>query len=186
MLALHTIESRLEDWLADGEYEGNLPLTLRSKKDALEKFIWFLNEHGITQVRSADVKRFLAHVKNGHLEPNGRFGARSSRSYRPVADRTVQLYFVNIRCFFGFLAEEGDCAQSPLLGVKQPRSPKPKIKPLSVEEIVALIQATKTAFTHNRERNEAIIYFLFDTGVRVAEMCSLRVEDSTYRAAWQR
>ena len=176
-LSRDIIEGCVGDWLADGEYESNSSATLRSKREHLEKFLWFLDEHKIAQVRAAEVKRFLAHVKNGHLEPNGRFGLSSARSFAPVSDRTVQLYFVNIRGYFSFLATEGYCPQSPLLGVKQPKSPKPKIEPLSVEEIAALIQATKTAFMHNRERNEAILYFLFDTGVRVAEMCSLRVED---------
>ncbi|BCM91822.1 tyrosine recombinase XerD [Abditibacteriota bacterium] len=176
-IACDIVEQCIGDWLADGEYESNSPATLRSKQEHVEKFVWFLHEHKITQVRSAEVKRFLAHVKNGHLEPKGRFGLSSERSFRPVTDRTVQLYFVNIRGYFAFLTAEGYCAQSPLLGVKQPKAPKPRIEPLSVEEIATLIQATKSAFTHNRERNEAILYFLFDTGVRVAEMCSLRVED---------
>jgi len=168
-----TLQLYLAEFLAEGEFQGLSSETLRNKSEALGKLLWFLERERIQSVRAFEVKRFLAHVKNGHLEPLGRFGSGSSRSYTPVSARTEQLYFIQTKSFFRWLTEEGLCARNPLEGVRAPKAPKPRVQPLSVEEIAALINVIRKS--HHRERNEAIIYFLFDSGVRVAEMCALCV-----------
>jgi integrase/recombinase XerD len=59
--------------------------------------------------------------------------------------------------------------------VKPPRVPDDQIQPLSREQVQALLDAVRRG--HVPERDIAIIKVLVDTGVRVSELCSLRVDD---------
>jgi site-specific recombinase XerD len=170
-----TIKSYFPDWLAHSDDNGQSPLTLESKKVAIEKFIWFLDREETVNCGEREVNDFLHHLRNGHMEPAGRYGARTKRSYVPLGKRTPQLYFVNIRTYFAWLVEEDVIDVSPLFGIKPPKADPPAIKPLSVEEVGLLLGAVRKCL--NRLRNEAIIYLFFDTGLRVSELCSLRVCD---------
>jgi site-specific recombinase XerD len=170
---LETIEEYLDDYLADAEYRPQSPKTIRGKADAVKKLIWFLKRSNTARCGATEIKRFLSHVKNGHTEPKGRWGTGDVRSYVPAGTRSVQLYFVYIKGYFAWLNDESLINRNPLENVKQPRSPKALIKPLTIEEIAALLGAIKTS--HHRIRNEAIIYLLLDTGLRVSELCSIKV-----------
>lgn len=169
----HLILTHLGDWLADSDAERQSPHTLAAKKISIEKLDWFLTRENCDQCGTAEVEAFMSHIREGHEEPEGRYGARTQQSYRPVSARAEQFHFVNIRTYFKWMKEVQLIPASPLEGVTPPAWKRPPIKPLTPEEVVALLD--QVVGGQHPERDAAIIILMFDTGLRRAEVCSIRV-----------
>ncbi|RYX82061.1 hypothetical protein EON83_21375 [bacterium] len=170
-----TVRDYYAHWIDDCAAECQSPRTIEAKRDTLEKFVWFLDREKSKRVSLFEIRRFLTHAKNGHTGPLGRWDSNTPRSFKPVGGRAVQLYFIYLRGFFAWLVECELARANPLEGKKQPKAAKNHISPFAIEEVAALLNAVPRGL--NRARNEAIIYFLLDTGVRVSELCSLRVDE---------
>lgn len=50
-----------------------------------------------------------------------------------------------------------------------------QVQPFTRDQVEALLSAARRS--KQRRRDEAILYFLFDTGVRASELCSLKMSD---------
>lgn len=71
---------------------------------------------------------------------------------------------------------------NPAREVKAPKLPKRHPGALSTDEVSRLIQAAvEHSRTSERLRNWTLIAFLFHTGLRVSELCGLRVSDVQHR-----
>lgn len=174
-MAVETVAGYLEEWLGDAQYLGQSKATIEGKRNALRRLLWFLERSKLARCGKFEIKRFCIYVKNGHLEPLGRWDSNTTRAFLPVGDRVIQLYFVYIRTYFDWLTSEEIIAANPLKEIKAPTSKRARVAPLSIEEVQALLAAIPQGL--NRARNEAILYLLLDSGVRVAELCSLKVGD---------
>jgi site-specific recombinase XerD len=91
---------------------------------------------------------------------------------RPI---TVKDYYVNLKCFFNWLVEDGAIEVSPLDKIPKPRVQTEQVQPFSQEQINALLKAARSSY--NPKRDEAIVLFLYDTGVRASELCGLTMRD---------
>ena len=169
------IRSYYADWLADCDYHGQSPLTIEGKRSAVEKLLWFLGRESLMVCAETDVRDFLSHVEHGHEEDDGRYGARTARAYKAVGTRCVQLFFQYLRSYFKWLVGEQLAPANPLERAELPKHRCKPVSPLSLDEIEALLRAIPRGL--NRTRNAAAIYLLFDSGLRVAELCSIRVDD---------
>ena len=76
-----------------------------------------------------------------------------------------------LRCFYAWLRETGYRDDNPTEGVKIKRGKRLPTKPLSMEELDALMQAASC------ERDRLLILVLAHTGLRVSELASLTSED---------
>lgn len=170
-----TIESYVNEWLGDADYNGQSQRTIQGKRESTEKLIWFLRRSELRHCGRFEIKRFLLHVKNGHLEPLGRWDGDTPRHRLPISNRAGQLHFLYIRSYLKWLFEEELTECNPLAGQKQPKGNEVEVKPFSIHEVAMLLNAVRQGL--NRVRNEAIIYFLLDTGVRVSELCGLHVNE---------
>lgn len=185
----------LEEWMSDCIYFGQSKATLRGKRDAVEKLLWWLDREGIEQCGAGEVKRFLSYVANAHEEQWGRWDEKLAcrdraanrdpnkpplrpdpRAFRPVSDRALQVYFVCIKSYFAFLASEEIAAipSSPLEFTRQPSAKKARVQPFSIEEVADMLQIAGAG--DYPRRDAGLIYFLLDTGVRVGEVANLRME----------
>jgi site-specific recombinase XerD len=169
------LETYVKEWLGDAEYNGQSKRTIEGKRETLEKLLWFLKRENLNQCGRFEIKRFLLHVKNGHLEPLGRWDGNTPRHRLPISNRAGQLHFLHIRTYLKWLFEEELANCNPLDGQKQPKGNRVEVKPFTIDEIAMLLNAVSRGL--NRARNEAIIYFLLDTGVRVSELCGLHVSE---------
>lgn len=102
--------------------------------------------------------RFTAHV----LEDGGKRGT-------PLSKHTAHTYIRHVRGFLSWAQREGEApvAVKPQL----PRLPRKVLDVLSRKEIDQLEGVAQT------ERDKLIIRLLADTGIRVGELCGLRIED---------
>jgi integrase/recombinase XerC len=154
---------------------------------AVEAFLRYLaveraaSAHTLRSYRSdlADGAAFLARRKLGVLTGAD---ARILRVYladlhdRGLARTSVARRLAALRSFFRFLVRRGRARGNPARDVRTPRLPKRLPGHLPIDESEALLRAG-AADSRAGARDRAVLETLYATGVRVAELAALDVED---------
>lgn len=136
--------------------------TLLSYGRDLRGLAAFLSEQGrfvIEQIGPEDLKDYLR-----RLEASGKSVATISRCT------------VSIRAFFSWLSETGRLVGDPSAPLHPPKVVKRQPKVLSDAEMERLLEEPKLK-TPKGLRDRAMLELLCATGLRVSEICSLRVTD---------
>jgi site-specific recombinase XerD len=89
---------------------------------------------------------------------------------------TVRTRYKGLHRFCSWLVAEGEIDANPLAGLDPPTAPAKPVPILSDEQLAALLKACAGKEFRDR-RDEAVIRFLLDCGVRVSELCGLTVAD---------
>lgn len=133
--------------------EGLTQRTLRYYKTILDKALKNINKH-IKDITTNDVRAYIVSLK-----------------IRGCSERTQNNERRVLSSFFNFLLAEGEITFNPMLRVNKIKESKKLKKPLSEVELETLRMHAKNL------RDRAIIEFLYSTGCRVSEMCSLDLKD---------
>ena len=152
-------------------------------KDYIEAFIRHLEiERGVSAhtVRAyrKDLEEFSEHVnaepvKIEMLDVRGFIAEQIGKGLNKI---TVGRRLSSIRSFFNFLYREGHIKTNPAKLVSNPRVPKLLPRFLSVDEVFSLIEKPEgIGFLPARDR--AILELLYSSGLRVAELAGLNVDD---------
>jgi integrase/recombinase XerD len=107
---------------------------------------------------------------------------------RQYAKSTVARKVAAVKSFCAFLLDHGDLTTNPTAAIDSPRAPKPVPKPMTTQEVDALLLAVRQADTPEAIRDTAMIELVYATGMRVTELVSLNL-DSLHlspRPAWVR
>jgi site-specific recombinase XerD len=151
------------------------PKTIRGKRDVLAYLIGFLERTKARTCNPLAMARFFRHCINGHTEPEGRFGrgatCGNSKPYKPLRPRSLQLYHIYLKTFFDKLVEEGIIPKSPMHGMKRPKALEEEIYPFTENHIDGLLTAADKSKAPLR--NRALLLLMWDTGIRLTELCSL-------------
>ena len=183
-LSVQDLEQNAVGWLLDGEIRQHSQATLAVRRIVINKLLWFLKKREYHQCRVLELRQFLAYLTNGHQEPGGRWGAAADTSYnpaqagqqqKPVRPRTVHTYHGHLRTFFRWLVTEGILDTSPMERIAAPVARTDQIQPFTPGQVNLLLQAAK--HSPYPRRDYALLMFLFDTGLRASEVCSLRMSD---------
>jgi site-specific recombinase XerD len=86
-----------------------------------------------------------------------------------------------VRRFSGWLAEEGEQASDPLLGLRSPKLDNPVVEPLTDDELRAMLRACRGPDMRDK-RDEALIRLMFTTGARAGEVVAMEVADLSLRS----
>lgn len=172
-LTIDHLERLIRGWILDGEIRQFTARTLEERREVTGKFLWFLRREEFQAVDTGEIRAFLAYVARGHLEPGGRWG--NPRCTQPVAPATALAYFRVLRALFRFLADEESIDSFLMEKLRPPKVSRDQVQPFSPEQVKALLAAAR-AGVHPR-RDEAVVWFLLDTGCRVSEACALRLAD---------
>jgi integrase/recombinase XerD len=135
--------------------------TIQAYRRDIAKFAAFATARrlGAKDVRRGDVVDFL-----GTLYRNG------------LDSRSVARHLVTIRHFFRFALIEGYVQEDPAATIESPRFRQSLPEFLSLEEVDRLLrQPDTTAIVGMRDR--AMIELMYSCGLRVSELCGLRVAD---------
>jgi len=94
---------------------------------------------------------------------------------RGLAPASLGLFLSSCRSFFRYLAREGEVSVNPAIGVRSPKIPRKLPKVLDADEMNALLEfpTDDAEAVHDR----AMLELLYSSGLRVAEIVSLRWRD---------
>lgn len=156
--------------------------TIKGKRDVFSLLEYFCRWRGHKQCGEPEIVAFLDHLLNGHEEPLGRWGKgvradgkRVKTYFKATTARTSQLYYDYLRAFFNSLVEDNFLHSSPMQRIKRPTAPKPEIVPFSHEQLNQLFTVAMSGAC--AERDMAIYYVIFGTGMRCEEVSNLNHSD---------
>jgi site-specific recombinase XerD len=162
----------IDEWLMECELRLQSRQTIKTRRSFLKHFLWLLNHRGYNECGTAEIKQFLHYLQHGHEEEGGRWGQGIKTPVRPV---TIKDYHRCINSFFKWLEAEEIVSRNLCGKIPVPRVRREKIEPFTQEQVTALLQAAKRS--SNARRDEAIVLFLLDTGVRASELCGIKMRD---------
>jgi site-specific recombinase XerD len=94
----------------------------------------------------------------------------------PLSTATIHGHVRTLRAFFSWLVDEGLTEENIAKDLKPPKLVKKAVSTLSDEEIIAILHTLKLN-NHCEARNLTIFMLLLDTGLRIGELVSLKMED---------
>ena len=171
-----TVERAIADYLLDHAGGNHSAKTLEWHHTALTLMRAYLEEeYKITLVEdidAPDLNGWLAHLRTTP-------GSRG----KPRSERTIQTYARSARAFFHWLVRRELIARNPFDRVTFPKVGKPLIQTIDADEFERLLLACTPPHESGpiaeraAVRNRAILWVLYDTGIRVSELCGLRLSD---------
>lgn len=158
-------DPRLSDLVASfliaKEASGRAPATIDCYRIRLGRLVAFLADPPPQSVTTEALRRWLIALKGGRARPTTGVYVEG---HRAVAD-----------ALFTWAVAERRIRRSPTVGVERFRADRPPIRTLTPDEIALLL--AQQPDTASGRRNRAMLAFMYDTGVRAAELVRIRNED---------
>ncbi|MCH2154722.1 MAG: tyrosine recombinase XerC [Opitutales bacterium] len=102
---------------------------------------------------------------------------------RKINRRTLHNHVSGMRSFFKWMRREGHIQGNPMQGVRIPKLEKPLPTYLTEHQIKALLDAPMNLFAEERVtpfeawRDALVLEVLYGGGLRISELCGLRIRD---------
>jgi site-specific recombinase XerD len=173
--SLHPIRSSIDEYILDHKSQNHSPKTIEWQNLALGNLADFLEKQEVTYVEQMERVHILSWLSALGSEP----GAKG----RMLSARTVNCYARSMRAFCRWLEAEGYVEAAPSNRVKMPKVGKPLIRIIEFDEFERMLKACAPPHEVgpitdcNAARNRAIFWVLWDTGIRLAELCDLRLSN---------
>jgi len=132
--------------------------TIESYRRDLNKYFNYLNDKGVSDVKSASRTHILSFIID--LKKIG------------LANKSCVRNLVSLRMFYRFLVNEGHIKETPVTNIESPRSWKKLPDILSLKEVEILLKKPDHTTTIGI-RDAAMLELLYATGLRVSELVSL-------------
>lgn len=154
------------------------PRSLAWMHTTLQEFVGFARVKGVTQTSQVDIYLLRGYTKWLQETPRG--------DGQHLASATVLNRCRAVRAFIAFgVQDEAWFDANVLMRWKMPREEDKTVPVLSPEQVDKLFAAARSQpHEPTRLRNEAVLAVLLDTGIRVAELCNLTVDDVRLEPSW--
>lgn len=141
--------------------KGLSPRTLEAYMSDVEKFAAYIAEEGgdLLTVELEQLRDYLATLVDVGIHP-----------------RTQARLLSSLRSFYGFLKIDGYIESNPTELLKSPKLPMHLPDVLTLDEIDRVIDAIDLSQLEG-QRNRAMIEVLYSCGLRVSELCNLKISD---------
>ena len=87
---------------------------------------------------------------------------------------TVATYHRILRIMFNWIVEEGAYQSSPMRNISPPIDRRDQVQPFTQEQVDSIVKAAENS--DYPARNLALVRLLLDTGARVSEIASIKIE----------
>jgi site-specific recombinase XerD len=158
-----TLEALVDLYLVSCEVEGRSPNTLRAYKETLSLFLRAATE--------LDLPLSAAEIKPDHI-----YRFLSWVMQRGVSLPTRHRRFREVRCFFNWARRMNYIHDHPFEGLRNVKLGQKIVQPFTTDQVTRLLEG-RFPTPYLEARNKAIIWLLLDTGIRLNELCSLKLED---------
>ena len=148
----------LRDWRTSLRARNKSPRTIQSYEESALQLIRHAGATSVDELHRRAIEGYLADIA-------GRF--------KPA---TVAVRFRSLQQFFKWLVDEGEIDTSPMAGMHAPTVPVEPVDVLTIESAKDLL-ATCTGRTFAERRDHAVLRLFLDTGMRLAELTRLTVDD---------
>jgi site-specific recombinase XerD len=174
--AAKTIRAAIDDFLLDRESRNFSPKTLLQHKTSLAHLANFLEtQHQVTHLPMLEATHLRAWLVFLAKETSARGKLRTTR--------TCRWYAQSMQAFCNWLFAQHYVQENPVERVELPKLEKPLIRIIKFDEFEKLLEACappqEKGFIADRNaaRNRALLWVLWDTGIRVGELCDLRLSN---------
>lgn len=154
------LEGHLQAYLLARDVDEFSPHTLKGYRHKLGLFVKFAKSIGITeaeQITSDHVRLFLYHKKE------------------TCNTVSIHNYYRDIHAFFNWLVKEKRLPHNPI-NFSRPKLPKKIVQPFTpdhLRQLLSLCQGNQFLAL----RNKAMLLIFLDTGIRLAEMAAMELDD---------
>ncbi|MEP7059408.1 MAG: site-specific tyrosine recombinase XerD [Actinomycetota bacterium] len=143
--------------------------TVDAYRRDLRTYLAFLEKRSIRDPQTIDEKVLRSYLASVSAATHGEDEA-------PYRSASVARRLSAVRSFHRFLLREGATPDNPARGVIQPKVPRGLPRPISIDEVSALL-AVPGGETTEGIRDRAILELLYGAGLRVSELVGLDVDD---------
>jgi integrase/recombinase XerC/integrase/recombinase XerD len=133
-----------------------------------------VDEIKISSITGNDLKNYIVWLRNRPLNMNHPFKEPGGK----LSKRSIRNYTVDIKTFFHYLHQEG-LAEDLFNNVKVIKPEKKVIVPLSAKEVEKIDSCYNTR-SRIGCRNYCMIHLMLDAGLRLNEVCILRLQDMNF------
>lgn len=155
----NTNEKIIKSFVACMIVEGRSPKTLRQYSYSLKRFFDYIGNKPYDQVNAYDVRAWLASLKTSGSK---NISVRNQKN--------------NITPFFTWLFNDGAISKNPCSPIRPIKVEDEEKSCFSSEEIDTIRS------TCNNTKQRAIIETLLSSGLRVSELCNLKMEDVDFNS----
>ena len=154
--------------------EGKSPRTVSWVTDAIRYFSEFLGgDINLEQVTANELRRFIIALQQKKAFSSHRFTKPQERGLSPEA---IASYIRAIKSFFSFLEREELTPENSMKKVRALKTPK-KVMPTFSEQEIEKLLAEPNKKTSAGFRDYVVMLTLLDTGLRISELCGLKLSD---------
>lgn len=171
-LSIVALRLNADGWLMACEIDQQSDRTVGSRRDVVNKLIWWLTQNGHESCGTPELRAYFYYLATGHRQPGGRWG--NARCAAPLKASSVYTYHGHLSTLFSWIVREGNLDVSPMDLIPPPEYQRDDIVPFSADQVQKLVKAAQRS--RYPRRDEAIVKLLVDTGIRASELCSLKVK----------
>ena len=160
--------------------------TINNYTNTLRYFVGFMELHKncsaddiyIDSITQDDISSYICYLRKKKKNDNHPLTATSDNY---ITKRTVRTYSIDMRTFFNYLLQQGyyDENTNPLKNFKLIKSEVKSILPISADELKIIDDGFKR-HTETGLRNLCIIHLFIDEGLRLNEVCKLKIQDINF------
>lgn len=164
-----TIHSGIINFLEYMEVEkGSSLLTVRNYDHYLQRFATFAKSEGVAIAEKIDQDLIHRYRLFLHRLPN-------SAKKDVISKSTANYHLIALRTFLKYLLVKGVNTYPPDM-IELAKTDERQISFLDFEELESLLKQPNLRTLQGR-RDKAILNLLFSTGLRVSELCELKIDD---------
>jgi integrase/recombinase XerC len=131
--------------------------TITSYSTDLEQFTAFINPTELQQVQAMDVRKWLISLSDDSLQ-----------------NRSINRKLATLRTFYKYLLRTGKITENPMTSIRMVKTTKKIPHFVRESEMENLVENRIIATNFSEARDELILFLLYGTGIRLAELISIQ------------
>jgi site-specific recombinase XerD len=186
-----SLSSLVKGFILTQRTDCRSPKTIEYYEGILNRFLWYVKRQNWPDdarlITEWYIREFLGYVSSD-VNRWGVKGNGSESSRKKATYSTVHHYYCVLKAFFNWCVREDYISESPLAKVKLANPKLNVVRPYTSQEILKLLAVCDHDFKNNARflgsRNRAVVLMLLDTGLRISELASIRLEDIESERGW--